>query len=398
MFTKKFWLKDERKETLIFLFVSFVAWRIWIQAFLWLGWLTFPLRDRFIGGGLKHVFDHPGLWPWANFDGEHYLSIAYRGYGNLEQAFFPFFPFLIKLLSSPFKSNFSSELNLFPFLVSGLIIANISFLVALILFYFLVRLDVDKKKARLSIFFLLVFPTSFFFGSVYTESLFLALILGSFYAARKKKWWLAGILGALASATRIVGVFLLPALLWEWWEQQKIKSQKLKVKSLFNLLPIFLVLSGLLWYMRYLSINYQDPLMFLHVQPAFGAERSVDKIILLYQVFWRYLKMIATTKVDPLYFTVWLELFTALGFLGLLIIAYLKKIRLSYLIFAALAYLVPTLTGTFSSMPRYVLILFPGFITLSLIKNRFFRWLLIALSCLLLAISTIFFTRGYWVG
>ena len=388
------WLKNN-KDTLVFVFWSFLAWRIWLQVFLWLGWFILPLKEMLLGGRMNNFLVHPGLWAWANFDGEHYLAIANHGYGNFEQAFFPFFPWLIRTLVYPVRES------LFALLISGLSISHLSFLVSLFLLYRLVCLDFEKKTAQLTILFLLVFPTSFFFGSVYTESLFLALILGSFYAARKKQWWLAGILGALASGTRVVGIFLLPALLWEYVDHHKNSNYKLLItnyKFWLNLVSILLISVGLLLYMRFLSINYQDPLMFLHVQPAYGAQRVADKIILLYQVFWRYFKMIATTKWDPLYFTVWLEFLTGAGFLVLLVFSYFKKIRLSYLLFAVLAYITPTLTGTFSSMPRYVLILFPCFIAMALIKNKIFRTLLFVVSCLLLAIATIFFTRGYFVG
>jgi hypothetical protein len=351
---------------------------------------------------MENFLAHPGLWTWANFDGEHYLAIAHHGYGNLEQAFFPFYPWLIKTLVAPFRES------LFALLLSGLTISHVAFLIALFLFYLLVQLDFGKKIAQLAVIFLLVFPASFFFGSVYSESLFFVLALGSFYAARKKHWWLAGVLGAFASATRIVGIFLLPALLWEWWEQRKNQNSpaspseagraKLKTQNLINLVFILLIPLGLLFYMRQLAINYHDPLMFYRTHSAFGAGRSTDKLILLYQVFWRYFKMMATTKIDPLYYTVWLEFLSAAGFLVLLVFSYLKKIRISYLIFAVLAYMTPTLTGTFLSMPRLVLVLFPCFISLALIKNKLFRLLWLVTCCLLLAVTTIFFTRGYFVG
>jgi len=385
------WFKDNR-EILTFVFISLFTWRVWLEVFLWLGWFILPLREILLGGGIENFLIHPGFWAWANFDGGYYVNIAYRGYGTFEQVFFPFYPWLIRTLAS-FLGR-----DIFVFLISGLIISHLAFIIALFLFYFLIRLDYDKKVSQMAIIFLLFFPTSFFFGAAYTESLFLALVLGSFYAARKGKWWIAGILGALASGTRLVGIFLLPALLWEWWEQKKnFKFQISNFKFLKDLLPIFLSSFGLLFYMRFLAINYHDPWMFLHVQPTLGVQKAVDKIILFYQVIWRYLKMIASTKIDPLYFTVWLEFLTGAGFLGLLVFSYLKKIRLSYIIFSVLLYITPTLTGTFSSMTRYVLVLFPCFMALALFRNSFFKILLI-LSFLLLAISVILFTRGYFVG
>jgi len=374
-----------------FVFLAFLLWRALIQVFLQLGHFFLSLREGFLGGGLDNYLASPGIWAWANFDGQHYLGIAFRGYGHLQQAFFPLFPWLIKTLASPFSQS------QFSYLLSGLTISHISIFISLFILYALVRLDYDEKVARLTTLFLLIFPTSFFFAAFYTESLFLALVLGTFYTARIKKWWLAGILGAFASATRVVGIFLFPAILWEWWEQRKMENGKWKMENLISLIFIFFIPLGLLLYMRSLAINYHDSLMFFHVQPAFGAERSA-KLILLYQVFWRYAKMIATTKLDPLYFTVWLELATAITFLCLLVFSYFKKIRLSYLVFAVLAYITPTLTGTFLSMPRFVLVLFPCFISMALIKNRLAKILLFTFYFLLLIVSIIFFTRGYWIA
>ncbi|MFZ5366038.1 MAG: hypothetical protein ACOZBZ_01975 [Patescibacteria group bacterium] len=409
MFTKK-WLDDKR--IILFTLVVFLIWQIALGAVIFLGKNFFPTTGSYLYTEKEVIVNPPIFWSRANFDGIHYLDIARKDYGIYQQAFFPVYPKLIKLIS-PFLMGRD--------LLAGLVISWVAFFVAIFLFYKLVRLDFEEKIAKRTILYLLVFPTAFFFSAVYTESLLLILVLGSFYFARIKKWWLAGILGALSSGTRLVGIFLLPALLVEWVQQDEFKNQISKIKIaiqnlkrknifgfynlifhfsffIFYLFPILLISSGLLFYMRYLAINYHDPLMFLHVQPAFGAERVADKFILLYQVFWRYLKMVATTKADPLYFTVWLEFLTAFGFLGLLVFSYLKKIRLSYLIFAVLAYITPTLTGTFSSMPRYVLVLFPCFIAMALAKNKIVQILLFTFYFLLLIISTIFFTRGYWIG
>jgi hypothetical protein len=55
---------------------------------------------------------------------------------------------------------------------------------------------------------------AFFFGAVYSESLFLALSVGLFWSARQGHWTRAAIFGALAGATRSTGLALLvPALM-----------------------------------------------------------------------------------------------------------------------------------------------------------------------------------------
>jgi len=334
-----------------------------------------PLREGFLGESI-----------WANFDGVHYLTIARRGYQIFQQAFFPFYPYLIRYLNTFIKD----------YLISGLLISHFSLFISLFLLYRLVRLDFGGRIAKRSLIYLLLFPTSFFFGSLYAESLFSALVLGSFYAARKKQWGIAGILGAFASATRFVGVFLFPALLIEWWKQHG----RMKKKDLNSILPLFLIAFGFLVYMWYLKRTVGDPLYFIHVQPLFGVQRTGGKIILLYQVFWRYFKMLVTVeKLTPTYFVCVLEFLTGATFLVLTLFAYLRR-WFSYVTFMAFAYIAPTLTGTLSSMPRYVLVLFPGFILLAIWAEKY-RWLRILypiIAGILLIISTILFTRGYFVA
>ena len=363
----------------------FLIWRVGLFFLAFLGQKIIPLKTDFLGVKEGVFLEKPLLWCWANFDGFYYLTIAQRGYLQFQQAFFPFYPFLIRFLAKLTKDYFTS----------GLLISHLSFLAALFLFYQLIRLDFEKKVAKRSLLYLLLFPTAFFFGSVYTESLFLMLVLASFLAARKKQWLLAGIFGGLASAARFVGLFLFPALIAEWWQEKK-EGQNGK---LVNLLPLFLIIFGFLAYIGYLQKTVSDPLFFIHVQSLLGAQRTGGKLILLYQVFWRYWKMILTTKADVLYFSVWLELISSLLFFILLVFSYFH-FHFSYFIFMLLAYITPTLTGTFSSMPRYVLVLFSGFILLALWaeKCRLLRILYPILAIILTAVAVMLFTRGWWVA
>lgn len=345
----------------------------------------YPSFDHLIELG-SHI---PLVWTWAGFDGIHYITIAEQGYiANYTQAFFPLYPILIRLTA------FYTHLNA---LLSGLLVTHVSLLVALALFWKLLRLDWSERIAFQVLFLFLVFPNSFYLGSVYSESTFLAFLLGSFLAARNRRWMIAGLSGGLASATRPIGIFLFPALVVEWWMQSRSRRES---RSWFNFpVGLLLVPVGLLLYMNYLSVHFDDPLKFLHSQPAFGADRS-DKIILLYQVFWRYVKMILT--VDPaslLYFRVLKEFVWSLMFFILGVISF-KKTRTSYAVFAMLAYLAPTFTGTFSSMGRYVLVMFPAFTVLAvwLSRHRRWRWAWYLVSGVLSIVNLSLFVTGRWVA
>lgn len=370
----------------------FLTWRFVLVVIMLLALQFIPLgsKDRFLGGGPVNYQLAPHLFSWANFDGEHYLSIAIFGYKHLEQAFFPVYPLLVAFFSQ------TGEGGLMGLLVNGtitgLIISNASFIFALIFLWELIKIDFPKKIAYLTILLIMFFPTSFYFGSLYNESFFLLLSVLSFYSARKGNFFVAGILGAAASATRVFGVLLFPALLFEAYQQKK---------KLSSMLWALLVPAGLVAYMIYLYVTIGDPLAFYHFQKLVG-EQHQEGIILLPQVYFRYIKMILTTGIDnPIFQTIVLELSVGLVFFLLPLYGYFKKIRLSYLIYAMTAFLAPTIQGSFSSTPRYVIILFPAFLAAALWVSNLSKWirlLIFAVLFMLLSLETALFLRGYWVA
>jgi hypothetical protein len=399
---------------LYFTFSIFFIWRIVLFIFASIGSRILPFVPRF---PYSEIFlTNSGLpswiWKFANFDGVHYLTISEKGYTQqFTQVFFPLYPVLIGF----FK-------NLIPYVNSvilAIVISSLFLFFAFFIFERLLDLDYKKKQIKWISIFLMFFPTSFYFGSIYTESLFLFLIFLSFYFARKKRWVLSGIIGALASATRITGIFLLPALLWEWNISNRITNKELRIKNKENKIllnnfvefvihnsrflirsPIlYLVPLGLLIYMIYLQIAFGDALYFWHAQGVFGAQRTGTGIILLPQIFFRYIKIfLSIPPFSEAFLIPLLEFLSTIFALGLMIIAHIKNVRLSYLIFAWPCLLLPTLTGTLSSMPRYILSVFPIFIVLGLIESKNIKIFLISLFLLILFTLTVLFTAGHWVG
>jgi len=274
----------------------------------------------------------------------------------------------------------------------GLVISNTAFLITLIILYELIQLDFSKNIALLTISLLLVFPTSFYFGALYSEALFLLFSVISFYTARKGKWLIATIFGILSSATRVFGILLLPALLIEVYQ----KREKFSKAFWILLIPL-----GLGIYMFYQYLKVGDAFAFYHLQTSVG-EQHQSGVILLPQVYFRYIKMISTVdKSNPIYQTVWLEFLVGILFFALPIYGYFKKIRLSYLFYAMSGFLLPSIQGSFSSVPRYVTILFPAFLVLALLINslpKLLRGVLIFISLILLLIEAALFLRGYWIA
>ena len=341
-------MKFVRKSETIWIIGVFLSWRIslFLVSFVAQKFLpfkkSFPYADTIlIPSGLPSW-----LWAWSGFDGVHYLTIAKSGYDGFgTQVFFPLYPMFINLIN-----------RLVPnILISGLLISNLSILLAAMVLY-------KMTKNKWAVAFLFAFPFSFYFGSVYTESLFLLLVLLTFSYSK--------VFSFLAGATRLAGIFLAP---WGW--------------------------AGLVLYSLYLWWRFGRPLFFLSAQSAFGSRATtLTTLVTPFQTLFRYGKIFLT--VSPANYNFWIafsEISTFVFAIGMLIWL-TKKIPISWLVFSWLSLLLPSFSGTLSSMPRYLLGIFPIFVGLGLIKNPLIKSGIIFLFVILLVIFTALFTRGYWVS
>ncbi len=369
-----------------------LAWFIWRSVLM----LVAVVADRFLkyeptfpyAFTLLPKYDLPRwLYSWANFDGVHYLTIAEKGYigTGLIQAFFPVYPGLVAALNTITANT----------LLSGLIVANVASLVLVWVWFGFVKAWKGSAVAIWATAILAVFPTSFYFGAVYSESLFLLLVIGAFWAAQRQQWWLAGAVVAVAAATRVVGVGLVPCLLLWWWQSRDAKLPR----QWWQVVPIIGGVVGLGLYMWFLYREFHDPLYFFHVQSEFGSGRQ-ESLILYPQVVWRYIKIWLTYQPHDWKYLAFIQegVVGVMGLVGLVWAA--RRVPLAWTLFGLGAFLLPTVTGTFSSMPRYVLVCFPIWLALAeqFTTHRWLRvgYLLGSLSILIL--MTVLFVQGYWVA
>ncbi len=385
----------------------FLMWRGFDFLIIFFSQKIIPYLGFFPYGDQLLNFDLPSwIYALANFDGLHYISIARNGYAQYEQAFFPLYPILIKFLT-PFFSNNQ--------LVTGLIISNISFLLGLIILYKYLNLifQKDKRSNILIVIFLLFFPTSFFFGAVYTEGLFFLLLITTLYFLKKEKYLFVGLFAFFASLTRLVGVFLIVPMIIHLYRSSKTKSN---IKNLVLIAPLL----GLGIYCFYLYQTTGDPLFFVTSQPIFGANRS-SNLILLPQVYWRYFKIFITAAHDPRFYVSIVE-FLIFNFVFIVLILDLYQILLSFPrrrksklnnwipasagmtdrlalnLFSLSNLILPTLTGTFSSIPRYSLFSLSFFIYIAQIKNNFVKYLILFIFLFLHVLLLGYFTQGYFIS
>jgi hypothetical protein len=185
------------------------------------------------------------LWPAARYDVFWNIGIAEQGYAYHigSTAFHPLYPLLISVAGRAFGGDY---------LLAGWLIAQACCVAMLALLYKLVLLDYDEGVASRATLFLIGSPLGFTLLIPYAESLLLLCIVGALYAARLRRWWLAGLLGAGAALTKQPGVIVVLPLLWELWRAHGDDLRARRFRPLVGpLLALALVPLGLLAYLIY---------------------------------------------------------------------------------------------------------------------------------------------------
>jgi hypothetical protein len=307
------------------------------------------------------------------------MGIAANGYTrrpfatdqHYNWAFFPLFPLTLRV-----ASWITGESAL-----TGVALSSLFFFAALILLHKTsLAFGFEASDASRATLYLAAFPLSYFFSLPLTESLFLLLTVGSFYAAKRELWWAAGILGALASATRITGVLLLPALAILYWETYR------NLRPRANFLFLFLIPAGLLSFMWFLYSITGNALAFMDISIAWGRKPAFFLVPLL-----TYLR-------DPLHLaSSWdLRLVNFLAAITVVICGFiLLKWRRWSLAFYALASIFVTLSsGVLQSQGRYSMVVFPAFMVLAIAGRRpRIHQTTVTVSLIMLTLFTILFCK-----
>ena len=346
------WLRSGDGRRLRLVAVAFLGSRLLLELVGVVGRLT--LWDFVKDHPIPRFHGSPLVDIWGVLDASWYMSIVEQGYtplpagvdpaslGELNHAFFPLYPVLVRSLAPLFGH---------PFL-AGLALSNAAFFGALLLLHRWVESRLSRAAADFCVVLAAFFPCSYVFSSFYTESLFLLLLLGCLCSARAGRWLLAGTLGALLSGTRLVGLaVILPLLLL--WLQGFTRSEPPSPRgaALGRLACVALVPCGLLAFMALLWQQTGDPLAFLHVQAGWG-RRAQDPFHALLAPFWR-----------PTLFNLYHSAYTLCGLAALLPL-WRRRLWLE-LSLGALLIGVPMLSGLpyapLASMPRYLVATFPIF-------------------------------------
>ena len=377
----------------------FITTRVLLVLATFIGFILFPVPP--------HAYPVTGvnitalLTSWNHWDADKFTRIAQYGYQIIyNTAFFPLFPLLIRCIAFLFGNN--------GYIAIGMVLSNLALLGALFVLYQIAADALGDQVGRRTLLYLCIFPTAFFLFTTYNESLFLFLTTSSFLAMRRQKWWLAGILGLFAALTRSAGLFLIFPYLFELWiSRESITTNDQSVtyrlmRLLPRALPVVLIPLGTLIYCFYCWKLFQNPLAFAAVQSHWDRHITwpwVGLWMALVELFWIQ-PFGSFNEVHLL-----LDLTATIGFIVLAILGW-RRLRMSYNIWICLLLFYMLISPSIGqpdilgSNQRFVLEMFPAFITLAALGVKYPRFhlgLLISFPFLQATLAMLFVLNRWMV-
>jgi len=334
---------------------------------------------------------------WNRWDTVWYVEIVERGYRFVpgeksSVAFFPLYPLFISII----------KLIVGDTVAAGLLISNLSFLLALILLYRLTEARFENRAtAARTVFYIASFPTAFFFSAAYTESLFLLFSVGAVYFAYERRWGWSAVCGTLCAATRSFGLFMWLIVIQEWlsthaWTLSMIRQPESRQKLMDALRTDFrtlVVISsiplGLFGYMLYLALTFGDPVAFWTTQIGWG-RTSIGPIATIV----RDIQWVLSGN---------LPYFTYLNIAAFLVVLWMcipigRRLGVGYALYCLLSVVLPVFSST-ESMIRYILVLFPVFMLAGHWGRHVWVDRIWRIVCLpFLALFTALFVKGVFIG
>ncbi|MFH1404280.1 MAG: hypothetical protein ABIH11_08435 [Candidatus Altiarchaeota archaeon] len=287
--------------------------------------------------------DHLWLDIWGIWDSEWYMHVAKNWYsteivkhGASNYGFFPLYPLLMRSLGMIVGDYF----------VAGVIISNISLIAAGLLLYRLVLLDDDEDAATRSVNYMFLFPSAFILSGVFTEALFLALLISCFYNARRGMWFYAGISGFFMALTRPQGVIVFIPLLYEYLRQPNLKVN-------WNILNLLMIPAGLATFLAYSYYQSGDYLAYAHSKTAGWGLGMNNPVKLMYDGLSHSDLAISVNCLVAV-------------LLVLAFIPSIRKLRFSYWTLGVILLVISTIPGyaSIKGVLRFTLAVFPFYIFL----------------------------------
>lgn len=339
---------------------------------------------------------------WFQFDAGWYYSIVTTGYAyepgqQSSIAFFPAFPGLVGAVSWLFGDV----------QVVGTVLALAAGLAAVLLYSRWVCARLPARSATIAVGVLLLYPFSLYlYGAMYADSLFLLSALGAFLLLERRQYVLAGLVGALATAGRPVGVAVAAGLVVRMLELLAQDRDERGWGGVLRSVPrvrwreagVLLSGAGLLGWMTYLWIEFGNPLAFVEVESAPGWDQGVGP-----RTWFKlaYLELFAEGRWRM---ALLLSIQAAACLVAVLALRRVwRRFGAGYFVYALIVLAIPILgTKDFMGTGRYVLVAFPALAAVAdYLATRSRRWVAPAfLACcgVLLVVLTSYYARGVEVS
>lgn len=331
---------------------------------------------------------------WHRMDAIWYTDIAAKGYnyspvGQSRVNFFPLYPLSIRVVH-PLVA-WASHTD--TYVLAGTVVSWIAFAVACVLLY---RLTCDRfgpATAYGAVLLLSTFPFSFYFGAVFSESLYLALVLAAFLGIERRWWWVAGVAALLASAERppglIVGACVVLAYALDWLRSRH--------PLRWDVLALALTPLGTVAFATYCWVRFHDPLAYAKTSSAgWHGGRLQDGGLLMVWQSVRHPGGWIHSLYPPLILA---GIYVILLFIFLLsLIPIGRLLGAPYVLFAFASAVAPVLTyASVGSTGRYLSVVFPTFIVAAYALRRWpsLREAVVITSVAFLGVFTLLFVIGY---
>ena len=361
---------------------------IWIAALLALYWFEpnrHPQADRWDTARLHEL--GPGVDVWARWDSDFFLRIAEDGYDHASAAFFPLYPAVVGVLGRVLLGHY---------VLAGVLASLAAALAAFVLLYRLAEPRLGADGARRAVLYLAVFPTSLFLQAVYSEALFLALALGAFLLAERRRFLAAGIVAGFALLTRPAGLALLPALALLAWQAP---DRRRALAALGAAPVLFAAFPLLVW------VQVGTPWAFLDAQERWNRELSpAGPLGGVWEGVRAVLRGETPAGAEPMHAAA----VNAQGLVALVLFAALavvawRRFGAPYGLFAALSLALPLSVPSdrwpLLSLPRFGLVVFPFFLALAALGGRpRVHAAILSCSALLLGVAVTQWALWQWVA
>ncbi len=339
---------DGRRAVLVFLGIAAALFVVSAVSSIWLSHPGDQVIPPFHGWRW--------LQGWAEWDSGWYAAIAQGGYGYIPGhqstiAFFPTYPLMMRAVAVAVRNAY----------VAGVLVTVASGAAATRLFHGWLSERMTPHQARSALGLLLLYPYAFFlYGAVYPTALFVMTLVGAFVLLEHDHPWLAGLVGALATAARPTGVVLIVALAVRAYERSREPGRQgmAPARPVWREAGVLLSVLGLGAFCFYQWRRFGDPFAFITVQSAWGQESGLHTWLKV-----RFFQDLATLPHRNLLasLTYLAHPILTVGALALVPRVF-RRFGYGYGTYALLMILVPALsTKNFFGMSRYLLAAFPCF-------------------------------------